>query len=552
MNGRILVLAACFAGVFGAIGLRLVDLGLPGDLAPGGRYVAAGPQAERADLLDRQGRILATTVVAPQLVADPRHVRDVAAEARAIAAALEGADEARIARLLGSDRHHVVLAREIGPREMEAVRRLGLPAVSFEHRHVRLYPNGRLAAHALGYVDVDNRGLSGAERAFDDRLTGPARTPVRLALDVAVQHAIEAELQAAIDRHRAKAGAALVMDARTGELVASASRPSFDPHHPTAAPEDARKDLNVTQTFELGSVFKVLTVALGLETGAIGVDDRLDARGSLRIGRSTIGDYRPRNRVLTVPESLIYSSNIANARIGMRVGGERYARFVEAMGLTTALTFEGGATARPQVPPRWSDIATATVAFGHGLAITPLHYTSAVAGMLTDGRRVQPTLLAQDRRVPRAGQPVLSPRVVEAMRGLTWRTLHDGRSQGLVDGYLVGGKTGTARKVANGRYQTGVVRSSFVAAFPMDEPRYVVFAMLDEPQALQGHPRDRITAGWVTAPAVSRMVARIGPVLGVEPSTPEALAKLGRWSGKDPVVRVDAGGGADAARQPRG
>ncbi|TVQ37059.1 MAG: penicillin-binding protein 2 [Geminicoccaceae bacterium] len=552
MNGRILVLAACFAGVFGAVGLRLVDLGLPGNDAPAQRFVAAAPETARADLLDREGRVLATTVMAPRLVADPRHVRDVQAEAQALAAVLEGASEARLARLLGSERHHVVLAREIGPREIEAVRRLGLPAVSFEYHHVRLYPNGPLAAHVLGYVDVDNQGLSGAERAFDARLRGPDREPVRLALDLAVQMAIEEELDRAIRRHRAKAGAAMVMDARTGELVAAASLPSFDPHQPARADEDARKDLNVTQTFELGSVFKVLTVAVGLEKGAIGLHDQLDARGSLRIGRQTIGDFRPRNRVLTVPESLIHSSNIANARIGLKLGGERYREFVEAMGLTQPLVFEGGTTARPQVPGRWSDIAVATVAFGHGLAITPLHYTAAVAGMLTDGRPRTPTLLAQDAIQEPEGEPVLSPRVVEAMRGLTWRTLHDGRSQGRVEGYWVGGKTGTARKVVNGRYQTGVVRSSFVAAFPIDDPQYVVFAMLDEPKAAEGHPRDRITAGWVTAPAVSRMVARIGPILGVAPSSPDAATTLAVWSGQTPPVRAQLEGGADAAREPRG
>ncbi len=553
MNGRILALATCFAGLFGVIGLRLVDLGLPDEAASGPRALAAAPLAERADLLDRQGRILATTVVAPQLVADPRHVRDAAAEAAALAAVLDGADPARLERLLAADRHHVVLARDVGPREVEAVRRLGLPAVNFEHRHVRLYPNGRLAAHTLGYVDVDNRGLSGAERAFDGRLTGPGRTPVRLSLDLAVQGAVETELQAAIDRHRAKEGAALVLDVVTGELLASVSLPAFDPHHPALAPEDARKDLNLTQTFELGSVFKVLTVGLGLEAGAIRLHDQLDARGSLRIGRSSIGDYRARNRVLSVAEGLIHSSNIANARIGLKIGGERYARFVQDIGLTTPLVFEGGTSARPQVPPRWSDIATATVAFGHGLAITPLHYASAVATMLGDGRPVRPTLLAEATPPAREGAAVFRPDVVEAMRGLMWRTLHDGRSQGLVDGYLVGGKTGTARKVGpNGRYLTGVVRSSFVAAFPIDRPRYVVFAMLDEPKAAEGHPRDRITAGWVTAPAVSRMVGRIGPILGVAPSPVDAVTRLRGWGGLDPLLRVDAGGGAHAAREPRG
>ena len=551
MNPRLVLVGAAFVALFGAIGLRLVDLGLGSTPAPTAGPVVAG-ETPRADLLDRRGRVLATTVPAPRIVADPARVRDPAAEARAVAGVLDGIDAAELARRLAGDGRYAVVRREASLDEVEAVRRLGLPALWVEYRHARVYPNGRTAAHLLGHVDVDNNGLAGAERAFDRRLSGPDAAPVHLALDLAVQTVVEAELRAAKERHRAKAAAALVLDVRTGELLAAASLPDYDPHRAGAADPEARKDRNLTQTFELGSVFKLVNVAMGLDAGVVTLDSELDARRPIVVNGHRISDFRPQARPLSVPEALMHSSNIANARIALRVGAERQRAFLDAFALDRPLALETGTVARPQLPARWPEVTVATVAFGHGIAVTPLHLASAVGGLLGPGHPIPPTLERRD--APLARPPVVDPGLVETMRGLAWRVATEGSgSKAQVAGYLVGGKTGTAEKLGpGGGYQDGKVRSSFVAALPIHDPRYVVFAMLDEPIGLGDRP-DLYYGGWTAAPAVGAMIARIGPILGLEPSPAEAVRDLERWGGVTPVLDArDDEGGADAARRSRG
>ncbi len=546
MNPRLVLVGAAFVGLFGAVGLRLVDLGL-GSTPVAEPLPVVANVTPRADLLDRHGRLLATTVPAPRLVVDPARVRDPAAEARAIAGVLDDVDAAALQRRLEGGGRYAVVRREASLDEVEAVRRLGLPGLWVEYRNARVYPNGRLAAHLLGYVDVDNHGLAGAERAFDDRLTAPDAAPVHLALDLAVQSVVEDELRAAMARHRAKAAAALVMDLRTGELLAAASLPDFDPHRAGAADGEARKDRNFTQTFELGSVFKLINVAMGLEAGVVDLDSRLDATEPIVVNGHRIHDFRPEARPLSVPEALMHSSNIANARIALRVGAERQRAFLDAFALDRPLALETGNVASPQLPARWPEITVATVAFGHGIAVTPLHLASAVGGLLGPGHPVAPTLERRD--APVARERVVDRRLVEAVRGLAWRVTTEGSgTKAQVEGYLVGGKTGTAEKIgANGTYQDGKVLSSFVAALPIHDPRYIVFAMLDEPVGLDDRP-DLYHGGWTAAPAVGDMIARIGPIVGLEPSPPEAVRELERWGGLAPVRAArDDEGGADAA-----
>ncbi len=548
MNGRLLLVAAAFVVAFGAVGLRLVELGFaPG---PATRGVHASSVVERGDLVDRHGRLLATTVPAPRVVADPRRVRDPIAEAFALAEVLGDVDAAALSARLASGRHHVVVDRDASLVEAEAVRRLGLPGVRIENRRARVYPNGRLAAHAIGYVDVDSRGLSGAERAFDAELR--AGESVRLAMDLAIQAALTEELRAAVDRFRAVAAAGLVLDTRTGELLALASLPDFDPHHPMASPADARKDRNVTQTFELGSVFKLFTVAMGLETGTVRLQDRFDVSKPLRISGFAIDDFQPEADIVSVAETLIHSSNIASAKIALKAGSEAQAAFLQAFHLDRPLRIETGTSARPQLPQRRPDVSVATIAFGHGIAVTPLHVATGVAGVLGPGHAITPTLRHRDT-VAR-GEPAIGMDVVRRMRGLTYRVATEGSGQqALVDGYLLGGKTGTAEKVgANGRYADGRVRSSFVAALPIDEPEIVVFVMLDEPDGPPEHRHLRF-GSWTAAPTVGRIVARIGPLLGLEAGTADAIRDLRRWGGADATTAVHTRpGGADAAAPARG
>ncbi len=554
MNRRLLLIGGGFVALFGAIGLRLVDLGLDGldraVAAPAATRSATSPV--RADLLDRAGRVLATTVPAPRIVADPRRVRDPEREAALLATTLDGLAVDDLARRLASDRHWIVVRREASLAEVEAVRRLGLPAVDVEYRQARVYPNGRLGAHVVGYVDVDNNGLSGAELAFDTALRGAAPRPVRLALDLAVQAAVTEELERALELYRAKAGSALVVAVGTGEIIAAASLPDFDPHHPADADEDARKDRNTTQTFELGSVFKLVNVAMGLAAGTVRVDDRIDISTTLRVNGLPINDFRPKKPVVTVAEALMHSSNIANAKIALRTGAAKQRAFLAGLGLDRALPLETGAVAAPQLPRRWRESTTATVAFGHGIAVTPLHLVSAVAALLGPGHLTEPTLRRRD--APVAGTPVIDAEVVRTMRGLAYRVAVEGSGQqALVDGYLIGGKTGTAEKIGpDGRYMDGRVRSSFVAAVPIHEPAYVVYVVLDEPQGPPEH-RDLYFGSWTAAPTVGRIIARMGPILRLKPSPPGAVDDLRRWGGLAPTTAAERHTGeSDAARRSRG
>lgn len=554
MNGRLVLIGAGFVVVFAMIGLRLVELGLGSTAVP----TAHAPRAvdQRADLLDRHGRVLATTVPAPRIVADPRLVRDAAAEAEALAGALERADVAALEARLASRRHYVVVEREASLTEVEAVRRLGLPAVRIEYRAARVYPNGRLGAHLIGYVDVDNKGIAGAERAFEQRLRAPDAAPVRLSLDLAVQAAATDVLADAVERYRAIAGAALVLDVRTGEIVAGVSLPDFDPHHPADFADAARKDRNVTQTFELGSVFKLFNIAMALDAGSARLGDRIDITRPLAIGGFRINDHRRRHDEVTVTQALMHSSNIANAKLALRAGADAQRAFIGAFGLDRPLALETGNVARPLVPGRWPDVTVATVAFGHGIAVTPLHLATGVAGLLGPGHAIEPTLLATD--APRTGEPVIDQQLVRTMRALAYLVAAEGSGQqALVDGYLIGGKTGTAEKVGpDGRYQDGIVRSSFVAAVPIDAPAYVFLVMLDEPKG-EGDRPDLHYGSWTAAPTVGRLLARAGPLLGLERQTPEALrsieATLRRLGGS--AVEAAAGTArerADAAQPSRG
>lgn len=541
-GGRIALVAVAFALLFGAIGLRLVLLAIPplDSLGEQTAVASAVQVVPRGDLQDREGRLLATTVPAPKLVADPREVRNPILEAQLLADAVDGLDVAKVEKLLASERHHVVISRRLGQAEVEAVRRLGLPAISFEEQDARVYPNGRLAAHLLGYVGVDNNGLSGAERAFDDRLTGNPPEAVRLSIDLRVQAIVQDEVAAAMARHKAKAGTGLVLDVRTGELLAVVSLPDFDPHLPTEDGDEARKDRNLTQTFELGSVFKLLNVAMGLDSGTLKLDDRLDARNPLQVNGFRISDFRGKGRFLTVPEALMYSSNIANGHVALRAGAAAQQTFLRKIGMDRPVALETGTGAAPQWPQRWPRVRVANVAFGHGIAVTPLHLAVAVGTVMGDGKLVQPTLLRRDAPPPDRPQ-VVDQATVEAMRHLAWRVVMGGSGRkAQVEGYAIGGKTGTAEKVVNGRYRDGVVLSSFIAAVPIEAPRLVLYVMLDEPVG-EGDRPDLYYGGWTAAPTVGRIISQIAPILGLPPSPVDVEDQLRLW-GPPGEYRVSQGG----------
>lgn len=519
---RLWVVGLCFALAFASVGLRLVDIGQRAEARLAGR--GDGPAAVttgRRDLVDRRGELLATDLEVPSVYADATRVGDPARAAARLARVLRGVDAGKLAAEFATRKRFVWVKHHIDAAEQRAVLELGIPGVDFRYGPQRLYPKGALAAHAVGYVDLDNRGIAGLEKGLDEtlRATGEAG-PVRLSLDLRVQHALRDELAGGVTRYGAKGGNGIVMDVRTGEILALVSLPDFDPNRPGEEDPVRRRNRNTAAVYEVGSLFKVFSFAMALEARTTSFDRVYDATEPLRIGRFSIRDVHPKRRPLTMPEVFMFSSNIGTSKIALEAGAENERSFLERLGLFQRPTLEIPELRDPLVPKRWPDTTIASVAFGHTLAVSPLHVATAFATIVNGGRKVTPTLLRRDGPPPEFPQ-VVSERTARDMRWLLWATVERGSgARAKVNGYLIGGKTGTAEKaVIGGRgYQRDAVLSSFMAAFPIDAPRYVVLIMLDEPQATAASGGERF-GGSTSAPIAAAVISRIGPLLGVPRST---------------------------------
>jgi len=532
---RLGVLAACFAVAFASLGIRLLDMVLtpPEKTASRLAIAADAPDPRRADILDRHGELLATNIVTLSVTADPARLGDHEATARALARVLDGVDAATLMRRFARGGRFAWVKRQISPREQAAVQELGLPGVAFRSAERRVYPKADLTSHVVGYVDIDNQGLAGIEYAMQDQLVGGAeagKAPLRLSLDLRVQEAAHASLEAAFERFQPVGACAMVMDIERRELLAMASLPDFDPNRRRLAPPEARRNRCSGQVYELGSMFKVITAAMALESGEVSIYDRFDASEPVKIGRNRIRDYHGMKRSLSVPEVFAFSSNIGTVKMAFTAGGaDRQRAFLKRLGLFERPGIELPEAARPLLPEKWIDIVSATVAFGHGIAVTPLQFLEAVAAIGGDGRYAGATLLPRDPETPLEAPRVVSDATMRDMRWLMWLAVERGTAtKARTSGYLVGGKTGTADKalVGEGRgYRRDAVVSSFAGVFPVEDPRYAVLVLLDEPKGDERTFGFR-TGGWNAAPTVGEIVARIGPILGVAPTAPGVEARL--------------------------
>jgi len=499
------------------------------------RLTLAEPLARswsRPDIVDRNGRLLATDVGVNSLYADPQLIPDLDETIEKLTAALPGLDAAELRKALSEKaRRFAWVARGLSPRQAQRVHELGLPGLAFRTELKRVYPLGALAGHMLGTVNTDNRGTAGLERMLDETgrveaVQGPGRTskpPLRLSIDIGVQHALAEELKQATIRYAASAAAGLVLDAASGEVLAGVSLPEADPLRPAEWLDPARTDRLAGGVFELGSIFKSVTVAMALEAGTAGLDKVYDVRQPLAAGPYVVKDLHPLGRPLTVREIFLHSSNVGAGMLAIEAGAERQRAFLDLLGLTQPMRIESGPVAPPLLPKHWGRIETITIGYGHGLAVAPLQFAAAVASLVNGGLRVVPTLLA---RSGDAGEPVrvvsaaTSAKLREIMRLNVTNAGGTGR-QAEAEGYRVGGKTGTAEMPGRGGYQEKSVISSFAGAFPMDAPKYVVLVSLFEPQTGEAGA-GRITAGLNAAPATARIVERIAPLLGLLPRRLEA------------------------------
>ena len=524
-RNRMLLVSSFFAMAFLAVAVRLVDATVLQPSSEQTTVNSAGetvPMAGRADITDRNGELLATSLPTQSLYAEPRRILDTVAAAKALVDVLPSLKYEDLLEKLTSGRQSICIARSLTPDEVYRVNALGVPGFIFQTEMTRLYPAGASVVHAIGYTDVDGNGLSGIERGLDARLR-QNNQPIVTSLDMRLQHLMERELSSAIEEFRAIGGAGIIMDAWTGEVLAAVSLPDYAPTDVGTAGDEARFNRYALGVYELGSVMKVVNTAAALESGRVGVTSFFDASKPLQIGRFSINDFHPEHRWLSTPEVFLYSSNIGAARMALEMGGAYQHDFLCKVGLCSALPLELGEVGHPMLPARWPDVTVATVAFGHGISVTPLHLVRATATIMNGGHLVTPTFLAQPAPVAPQGPTVMSERTVDLMRRIMRANVTSPEGSGGradVPGYFVGGKTGTAEKTVGHRYSPDARLSSFIATFPGYNPRYVVYAMLDEPRGTAS-THGFATGGWVAAPLVGRVIAQMGPLYGMKPLAPD-------------------------------
>jgi cell division protein FtsI (penicillin-binding protein 3) len=530
---RSLFVAMATTLAFLAVGGQLIRLALKGQ---GEVSVAISePIATtyaRPDIVDRQGRLLATDIETHSLYADPAVVLDADEAVEKLATVFTDLDsEALRHQLSDRSRRFVWIRRGLSPAVAQRVHDLGVPGLGFRRELRRAYPAGGIAGHVIGSVDIDNKGQSAIERYIDDKVgveqvasaTPSDHPPVRLSLDVGVQHALEDELSSAMRRYRAAAAAGLILDVRTGEVLASASLPDIDPARPLASPEVDRVDRVSAGTYELGSILKTVTIAMALDNGQAGLDTMLDVAQPLEIGSHVVKDEHPLGRPLSVAEVFVHSSNVGAAMLALAAGTDRQREFLTRLGLTGRMDSERGMLGAPQLPERWDRAETITIAYGHGIALAPLQLAAAAAALVNGGTLVKPTFL---RRLPGSeprGERVVSARTSRMIREVMRRNVTDPAGTGrraAVVGYDVGGKTGTAEMPGRGGYRRHAVIASFLGAFPMRDPRYVTLVSLFRPQPV-AETKGRILAGLNAAPTTSRLITRVAPLLGMAPTGTE-------------------------------
>jgi cell division protein FtsI (penicillin-binding protein 3) len=532
---RLLVMALCLGGFIVAEAGQLARLALSGaerpmlqPIEPVARSVA------RPDIVDRAGRLIATDIMQASVYADPVQIIDVDDAAEKLHKVLPDLETRPLREALANRaRRFLWIRRGLTPEQEAAVRDLGLPGIDFRKEPRRVYPIGRNAAQTIGFVDIDNRGASGIERWIDannlsETVDGPGRAtaaPVVLTLDLAVQHALHQELTAALDLYRAEAAAGVVLDVSTGDLVAAVSLPDFMTGDAEASLAPAAIDRLTTGSYELGSVFKTLTLAGAQEAGLLTPGKLYDARSPIRLGGQMIDDFHPTRRQLDATDVFLHSSNIGAARMAAELGEVRLRSILARLGLTEPLTTEAGQGPRPLLPKDWQTLSTMTISFGHGISVPPLQFAAAMATLVGGHGRITPRLIQSSRDTAAADRAksdtldraVMPSQTVAYIRDLLRQNVVRGTGQAAdVPGYAVGGKTGTADILGENGYAGAGVLTSFLGIFPSQRPRYLTYVLLWKPKVTPASPGGT-SAGLNAAPTTGRLIRRIGPLLGLMP-----------------------------------
>jgi len=529
-RARVRTIALGLFVAYAGLGVKLLVLGLSHD--PPQTLKTAADDAlsgARPDLLDRNGEILATDVKTMSVFAEPNRIIDIDEAVELITAVLPDVNAKELRERLSSKKGFIWVKRQITSKEQAEIFRLGLPGVGFLPENKRVYPNGPIGAHVIGFVDKDNVGIAGMEKYLDEQsLTDPhvagftvdpaSLKPLRLSLDLKATHALRDELVDGMDHFHAKAAAGMVVDVNTGEVIALESLPDFDPNDPSDASDPTKINRINVGVYEMGSTFKALSLAMALDSGKVTLGSHVDARDSLRYGRFTIHDFHATHRVLTVPEVFTHSSNIGAARLALMVGVEGHKAFLKRMGQLDRLRTELPESAEPLAPKRWTLLNTMTIAFGQGLNVAPIQAVMAVCALANGGMMMTPTFLPRtEEEAEKVSRRVISAQTSESMRYLMRsNATHGSAGFANVPGYYVGGKTGTADKIIHGHYSQNKVFTTFMAITPADKPKYLYLAIYDDPQAAPGDYGFH-TAAWNTGRTTGALIRRIEPLEGVPP-----------------------------------
>lgn len=559
-RARSLLVAVFFALCFGMLGLRLFEVSTVG----GGDFpfaklvsepqlllsreddvdvskVGEAQQVVRREIVDRNGLVLATSIKTASLVANPSIIRHEEELARALNKIFPRESLASLKEKLNrKDTTFLYLQRHLTPKQQEAVNNLGVPGLFFEPDVRRVYPYGGLFSHSLGYVGVDNQGLAGIEKSFDRKLQDPqSDAPLQLALDLRVQSMVRDELSKAIAEFQAIGGVGVVLDITTGEVLAMTSLPEFDPHQPATSSDDARFNRATLGVYEMGSTFKTFTMAGALDNHVVTMQGGYDASRPIHYGGFTISDAHPEGRWLSVPEIFAYSSNIGTAKMAMDLGGKRQRAFLQSLGLFEPVALEVPELGRPIIPRTWPEITTMTVAYGHGISVSPMHLANAIATVAGDGMLRPMTLLKGGNVNKPKPKRVMDEKTVADMRDLLRLVvLHGTGKQANAAGYEVGGKTGTAEKNTNGTYKKDAKVASFVGVFPVRNPKYAILVMVDEPKGNKS-TYGFATGGWISAPVAGRVVQRMAPLLAMKPNFNPPDDKVNSyWAGAESRVKA--------------
>jgi cell division protein FtsI (penicillin-binding protein 3) len=478
---------------------------------------------------------LAVDIRVPSLFAEPKRIIDVDEAVEKLVQVLPDLNRDWLRKRLDGDKGFVWIKRELTPALQERIMGLGIPGLDFLTESKRFYPGGADASHILGAVNVDNQGIAGIERHMDTEdiallqsiglARGQELAPVKLSIDLRVQHILREQLVDALTRYKAIAAAGVIIDVNTGEVIAMSSLPDFDPNDPASMLVKGSMNRITAGKFELGSIFKTITLAAALDSGKVKITDSFDARFGVRFGRYTIDDFHGQHRILTVPEIFRYSSNIGTIRVMQALGEDEYRAFLTKLRFDAPLTLETPEKTMSDIPAKFSEVVAATASFGHGLSVTPMHVVAAMAAVVNGGNYVPPTFY---HRAPDAAKALYKP-VISASTSAEVRYLlrYNGvegsgsRPNKIASGYRIGAKTGTAEKVVNGRYDSTKNLNVFATAFPMDDPKYAVVIMVDEPQP--ENAQSGRTAAFNAGDLTGRFIQQVAPMLGVAPNFDEAL-----------------------------